>query len=120
MTITSTHNKTPRVYRVWNIPPAEEARILDFLQGAVYLWCKDHPLDWFGLRNFMGGANNDWNGTPMQGLYERHALTMSPVSASRRAAMDGGRLLKRVLDLDGRVFESRKGYRTAEYRLITP
>lgn len=120
MTIKSTPNKTPRVYQVRNIPPAEEARILAFLQGAVYLWCKDHPADWFGLRDFMGGANNDWNGTPMQGLYDRHAQTMSSAGASRRAAMDGGRLLKRVLDSDGREFESRKGYRTAEYRLITP
>jgi hypothetical protein len=118
MAIISTHNKTPRVYRVRNITQAEEARILDFLQGAVYLWCKAHPADWFSLRDFMGGANNDWDGTPMQELYDRHAGVMASRDAARRAAMDGGRLLKRVLDADGRIFEARKGYRAAEYRLI--
>ncbi|HEY0025903.1 MAG TPA: hypothetical protein VGB24_23640 [Longimicrobium sp.] len=118
MTIKSTPNQTPRIYRVRNITQQEEERILDFLQGAVYLWCKDRPADWFGLRDFMGGANKNWHGTALQGLYDRHAVTMSPADSSRRAAIDGGRLLKRVLHADAREFEARKGYRTAEYRML--
>ena len=31
-------------------------RILDFLQGAVYCWCKNRENEWFSLRDLMGGV----------------------------------------------------------------
>jgi hypothetical protein len=43
MTIISTPNKTSRIRRVANLSTADEKAILDFLQGAVRVRCKDPP-----------------------------------------------------------------------------
>jgi hypothetical protein len=120
MTITSTPNKTARVYGVRNLSPADEKRILDHLQTCVDAWCSTPNAGWFGLRDLMGGANRDWRGTDLQVLYDRHAARFpNPRDAERTAAVDGGRLLKRVLEAHKREFESEKGYRTAVYRPLS-
>jgi hypothetical protein len=119
MTIVSTTNKTTRVFTVQNLPQADAKRICDFLQGAVYAWCKDHPDEWFGLRDLMGGENGNWGGTPLQELYDRHrAAGSGEAEAESKAASDGGRLLKRVLHDDGREFKAKRAYRTALYRWV--
>lgn len=120
MTIKSTPNKTPRVFAVRNLPSAEEKQIHQYLSVLVDACCQNSAGSWFGLRDLMGGANKDWSGTPLQVLYERHVTPgADPRYAYSRAAVDGGRLLKQVLDGDQREFESKKGYRTALYRLVT-
>lgn len=118
MTIKSTPNKTSKVYAVRNLAPADEKGIVGFLRNVVDDWCRNSSGAWFGLRDLMGGANKDWGGTPLQVLYDRHAATSPPDKALKKAAVDGGRLLKQVLDRDTRFFEAEKGYRTAVYRLI--
>jgi hypothetical protein len=40
---------------VSGISDEEKQRILDFLQGAVYCWCKNRKDEWFSLRDLMGG-----------------------------------------------------------------
>jgi hypothetical protein len=85
----------------------------------VYVRCKNNPDEWFGLRDLMGGENGNWGETPMQELYDRHRVAGSgEKEAESKAALDGGRLLKRVLDDDGRKFRAKRGYRTTLYQWV--
>ena len=94
-----------------NIPQVEKQRIMDFLQGAVYCWCKNRPDEPFGLQDLVGGENADWKGTPLQVLYERHlANGQDHIRAMTTAAQDAGWLLKGVLRADRRRFDSHDGY----------
>ncbi|HEX8245456.1 MAG TPA: hypothetical protein VF541_18235 [Longimicrobium sp.] len=119
MAIISSPNKTARIRRVANLSAADEKAILDFLQGAVRVRWKDHPNDWFGLRDLMGGENGDWRDTPMQRLFDRHySVGVSETEAKRKAGIEGGHLLKRVLHEDRRRYDSARHYRTAVYKPV--
>ncbi|GMO40432.1 MAG: hypothetical protein Pg6C_01260 [Treponemataceae bacterium] len=108
------------VRKVSGITPPEEQRILDFLQGAVYCWCKNRLGDWFSMRDLMGGVNRDWNGTPLFALYNNHIKDGKSLDeAFERAGKDGGKILKKVIADDNKLkFETKKDERIRKYRLI--
>jgi hypothetical protein len=103
-----------------NVNRLEENEIREmcaFLQGAVYCWCKNREGEWFAARDLLGGENYFWEGTPMIRLYEYYlagdeANNQYAVSEAGKAA---GKLLKKVLFEDKRIFETRDSY-TREYR----
>jgi hypothetical protein len=81
---------------VLEISSNEKSRIYDFLQGAVYSWCKNRKDEWFSMRDLMGGDNFDWNGTPLQVLYNKHASKgKNYETAVKDAGKDSGWLLKK-------------------------
>lgn len=100
---------------VHGITDEEKSRIRDFLQGAVYCWCKNRPDEWFSLRDLMGGENYYWQGTPLITLYEKHE---DAVDAVQRAGRDGGWLLKRVIDNNSRKFKTKKEELIRKYSWI--
>ena len=116
MSITATPNKTPRIHTVRNLSPADERLIRDHLRKAVETWSKASKGTPFGVRELMG---KDWNGTPLQVLYERHLAKHGHRGAHGRAAAEAGWLLKRVLEDDIRKYEAVHGYRRAVYREVT-
>ena len=99
------------VREVSEITAAQKLRIYDFLQGAVYCWCKNRPNEWFSIKDLLGGDNFDWNGTPLIVLYEKHENKGKPYDeAVADAGKDAGWIAKKVIDDDSRTFETRKGY----------
>ena len=95
----------------------EERDIMNFLQGAVYCWCKNRKNEWFSLRDLMGGDNYCWNDTPMIKLWEKHSKLEKddPVG---EAGKDGGWLLKKVVHKDKRKFETKEEDVIRKYRWI--
>ncbi|MEI8202454.1 MAG: hypothetical protein WCH34_05550 [Bacteroidota bacterium] len=94
---------------VLGITDEEKKSIIDFLQGAVYCWCKNKPNEWFSMRDLMGGDNYYWDGTPLIALYEKHINKGKDAETSvEDAGKDSGWLLKRVTNDDVRVFETKK------------
>ena len=92
------------VRSVKGIPPQQHQRIYDFLQGAVYCWCKNNT-GWFGLRDLMGGTNYFWQDTALEALWNKHkAAGLSDPEAEVAAGKDGGWILKRVIQDDRRTF----------------
>ena len=88
------------------ISESEAQRIKDFLQGAVYCWCKNRKGEWFSLRDLMGGDNFYWEETPLICLYLKHeGKKEDPI---KEAGKDAGWLLKSVIVADGRKFSTRK------------
>lgn len=93
---------------VYGITNEQRQRIMDFLQGAVYCWCKNRKDEWFAARDLLGGDNYYWQETPMYALYEKSEDV-------ELAAKDAGWLLKMVINSDKRTFETQKDY-VRQYR----
>jgi len=91
--------------------------ICNFLQGAVYCWCKNRKDEWFSMRDLMGGDNFYWEETPLMALFEKHkALGKDDESAMKEAGKESGWLLKHVIDKDKREFETKKEDLIRKYR----
>lgn len=91
---------------VTGISEGETQRIKDFLQGAVYCWCKNRKGKWFSLRDLMGGENFQWQGTPLLCLYLKHEGKNE--DPTKEAGKDAGWLLKSVIANDKRKFDTKK------------
>jgi len=107
-------NINSKVREVRNITNDEKQRIEDFLQGAVYSWCKNNDT-WFALRDLMGGDNFHWQGTPLIALYEKHKAKKN---ATELAGKDAGWILKKVINNDKRLFDTKKEAMTRKYKWI--
>jgi len=99
------------------LPQPDKDRIYDFLQGAVYCWCKDGPKHWFSLRDLMGGANTNWTGTPLQPLYDKQVAN-GATDPVKEAGKEGGRLLLDVIVKDTRQFETKKESLIRQYKWV--
>lgn len=85
--------------------------IFSFLQGAVYCWCVANGDRQFALRNLVGGVNADWNGTPLQAIYDHYLdhyrserANTPEETAFTEAAQYAGSMLNVMLQNDVRVF----------------
>lgn len=101
-------NNHKKIYKISaDILPVDIEIIKVYMQGAVYAFCnikKDEP---FSARILFGGNNKNWQGTPMQKLYDYYTNEgKAAEDAYKSASIDAGRLLKSVLDRDKyRTFE---------------
>ena len=96
------------IREVHGITDEQRQRILDYLQGAVYCWCKNRKDKWFAARDLLGGDNFYWEGTPMFALYEKSKDV-------EQAGKDAGWLLKKMLNDDKRTFKSSEDGRSKIY-----
>lgn len=100
---------TSEVRGVTGISQDKKQRIIDFLQGAVYSWCKNRKDEWFSMRDLMGGDNYYWEGTPLLVLYSKHENKGKQWElAVKDAGKDSGWLLKKVIVDDKRTFDTKK------------
>ena len=106
---------------VGGITPAQRAEIQAFIQGAVYSRIVSRPFEWFFVRDLAGGENSDWNGTPLQALYDKHVgLGRGHEAAMDEAGKDLGWIVKSVLIADRRYFEPDRSAYVNRYRWIQP
>ena len=95
------HDKPIETHRggsIRGVSDAEIQRMLDFLFGAVRAICADREGTQFAARDFLGGTNYFWEGTPMQVLYNKYINEgYSSDAAVEEAGKTAGHLLKRVL-----------------------
>lgn len=106
-----------KIVAVNGIEPSKMKSIEDFLKGAVYCWCNNKGDEAFSARDFVGGDNRYWEGTPLYELYDRYKRDGKDDDyAFDQAARDLGKILKKVLEEDkNRTFESADGY-VKEYK----
>ena len=104
---------------VYGIDDIEKALIKAFMQGAVYSWIKNRKDEPFAVRDLVGGENLDWNGTPLQVLYDKHVSSGKDNDAAfEAAAKDLGWLVKALLDDDKRTFLIDKEGLVNSYRWV--
>lgn len=104
------------IREVTGITDVQKQSICDFLQGAIYCWCKNRKGEWFAMRDLMGGDNFFWEGTPLYELYLKHERMGKGEQAIGDAAKDAGWLLKKVIDDDKRIFDSEKRDLVSQYK----
>lgn len=97
------------IKKVNSISREQEQRILDYLQGAVYCWCKNRKAELFAARDFLGRDNFEWEGTPMFVLYEKS-------NDVEKAGIDAGWLLKKMINNDKRTFNTEIKGMVRDYR----
>jgi hypothetical protein len=113
-------NVNSELREVSGITDVEKQRISDFLQGAVYCWCKNRKAEWFSMRDLMGGDNYYWQGTPLLVLYQKHSEKAGKEKELplKDAGKDAGWILKKVISIDNRTFETKKEELIRKYRWI--
>lgn len=88
-----------------------------YIKGAVDGFCNINNGETFSVRRLFGGDNGNWNGTPLQAIYNYY-VSVGADNAKEKSAIDVGVLLKQVLSDDVYwEYELIKGY-TNEYRRI--
>ena len=81
--------------------------IKEFLKRLLYVFLNNNTDDWFTVSDLVGGFNEDWNGTPLQYIYNAYKVK-DPNTAYERAAIDVGWLYLEILETDNiHKFESR-------------
>lgn len=105
MTIDKKGNDSPRPFGF--LPNDHTRDLIDvYLQGGVYALLINATSNEFATRDIVGGENRDWEGTPLQSIYDGLVKEYSPdkKKAYDRAAIEVGYLLKEVLLKDRRDF----------------
>ena len=89
------------------IPVVDLEMAKAYIQGAVHSHCNFCPDGEISVRLLFGGDNRDWEGTPLQVIYDYHHNMdggKTHDKAAESAAKDVGHLLKKVLADDRRTF----------------
>ena len=73
-----------------------------YIHGGVDCFCNNNPLGVFSVQILFGGDNKNWNGTPLQCLYDNHFYIRKSSEPKKQAASDVGILLREVLSSDKR------------------
>ena len=104
------------IKKIHSISEPQTQEIKYYLQGAIRCHDKVAAGKWFSLRDLMGGANFDWNGTPMQALFEAYR---GRSDAFKMTAKSAGWLLKAAIEEDPcRRYETKKEALTRMYRWV--
>lgn len=100
------NNKT-KTYKISaKLIPIDIEIIKVYMLGAINSFCNNNRDSSFSIRILFGGINRNWQGTPIQKLYDYYVLNgKSYEQAAESASIDAGRLLKLVLEEDLRSFE---------------
>lgn len=90
--------------------------IQNYLLGAINCFIRRNNDTWFKAKDII---INDWNGTPLQVIYDFfESKGLSEEEARKQAGMCLGKILRKVIFDDQRTFETRKTQdNPREYRL---
>jgi len=114
--------KTPetKMFPIEGIPlTLEEQRIMEaFIQGSVLTIVTAREDEPFFISLLFGGKNDNWAGTPLQPLFNKHVSAGETESdAFDNAAMNAGALLRNVLiKYEGKTFKKDDTYK-AEHKI---
>lgn len=110
---------TSRIYSISAVLTKEQrADAESYIKTAVAEFCKNNPGQTFSVRELFGGANRDWNDTPLQPIYNYHNQPNVNAPADK-ARKDVGKLLKSILENDQNAYYERmQGGKTKLYRKI--
>lgn len=90
--------------------------IKNYLLGAINCFIRRNNDTWFKAKDII---LSDWNGTPLQIIYDFFETNgLSEEEARKQAGMCLGKILRKVISDDPRMFESKKIQdNSREYRL---
>ncbi|MEG1301270.1 MAG: hypothetical protein RSC93_11255 [Erysipelotrichaceae bacterium] len=97
------------------ISKKEQNLMLEYIQNVLNDYTAEKYDKPFSVEKLFGGQNNDWHGTPLQLLYDKH-VENNAKDPYKMAAIDAGHLLKKVLREDKcKYYESSSNGHAKEY-----
>ncbi len=88
----------------------ELQKIKKYLKKRVNNWIKRNLSKPFTLRDLVGKENANWNGTPLQILYDKNSHLANEEKQYKQAAKDAGNLLKQVVEKHSSNFSLQTKY----------
>lgn len=100
-----------------DLPQQEIEMAKAYIRDAINTFCQNNLRQSFAVRDLFGGENGDWQGTPLQAIYEYHiaARASDPKDSARK---DVGKLMKIVLSEEDGYYIQSQGGKTKLYRKI--
>ncbi len=89
-----------------------------YILGAVHGFTVVAEQKSFKVRDLFGYDNRDWNGTPIQEIYEFYLKSLPHKEAAEKAAQDVGKLLRKVLTDDKYEYAEEYGNRECTYHRV--
>lgn len=91
-----------------------ETKIINHITSKVI----NYNGEWFNIRTFYGNANRNWNGTPLQHIYNYYIETYKNEDrAYTRSAVVVGQIMLNIINESSQLYETRVK-RSREYRQI--
>lgn len=81
----------------------QKAELTSFIRGAIQGALSEKET--FAVSDIVGGKFTNWEGTPLQWIYEFHKNKGECLSPENEAGKDMGRIFKNVMSTDSRNFE---------------
>lgn len=106
--------KDNKIISVTIVNYEEKQKITNFFDNLIIKWITQRNNEWFcinDLLDFCLGQHKDWNGTPLQVLYDNHLNSGKTKKQSHtQAGRDAGKLLKETVHLRQENFDTKKNY----------
>lgn len=90
----------------------EKQKIITFFDDIITKWLTDRNNEWFYINDLLDfgiGQHKDWNGTPLQVLYDNYINSgKTEEQAHTQAGKDAGKLLKETVHNRIEQFDTKK------------
>lgn len=112
-------NSTKRTMKISAKVSKNDLKLMEFyILGAVHGFTAAAGSKSFKVRDLFGYDNRDWNGTPIQEIYEFYLKSFPHEDAADKAGKDVGKLLRKVLAEDKYEYEEEFGSRECTYHRV--
>lgn len=112
-------NSTKRTVKITAKVSESDLKLMEnYILGAVHGFTAAADSKSFKVRDLFGFDNRDWNGTPIQEIYEFYLKSLPHEDAADKAGKDVGKLLRKVLAEDKYEYKEEFGCRECTYHRI--
>lgn len=112
-------NNNKRIVKISAKVSEKDLKLMEnYILGAVHGFTAAADSKSFKVRDLFGFDNRDWNGTPIQKIYEFYLKSLPHEDAADKAGKDVGKLLRKVLAEDKYEYGEEFGSRECTYHRV--
>ena len=113
--------KDNKIINTYIVNTAEKNDIISYLDQIISGWINKSPIEWFNFKDLLDfylSQHENWNGTPLQVLYDNYIKKgKNHEQALDLAGKSVGKLLKETVHKREEKFDTEKGY-LRRYKLV--
>ena len=113
--------KDNKIINTYIVNTAEKNDIISYLDQIISGWINKSPNEWFNFKDLLDfylSQHENWNGTPLQVLYDNYIKKgKNHEQALDLAGKAVGKLLKETVHKREEKFDTEKGY-LRRYKLV--
>ena len=113
--------KDNKIINTYIVNTAEKNDIISYLDQIISGWINKSPNEWFNFKDLLDfylSQHENWNGTPLQVLYDNYIKKVkNHEQALDLAGKSVGKILKETVHKRQEKFDTEKGY-LRRYKLV--